>query len=63
MELPAWTIQHQSRLRGKVSPAHAAPGAQGQGGVAVPCAAGADEGSRMGRAGGAGGVIEVTILL
>jgi hypothetical protein len=44
MELPVWTIQHQSRLRGIVSPAHAAQGAQGQRGVAVPCAARADGG-------------------
>ena len=54
MECLAWTIQHQNRLRGKVSPAHAATGAQGQRGEAVPCAAGADGGTRNGRAGGVG---------
>jgi len=36
MEVLAWTIQHQSRLRGIVSPAHAAPGAQGRRGVSRP---------------------------
>jgi hypothetical protein len=54
MEFPVWTIQHQSRLRGTVSTAHAAQGAQGQRGAAVPCAAGADGGIRKGRAGGLG---------
>jgi hypothetical protein len=44
MECPVWTIQHQSRLRGTVSSAHAAQGAQGQRGAAVPCATGADGG-------------------
>ncbi|MEN9855967.1 MAG: hypothetical protein RL186_1199 [Pseudomonadota bacterium] len=53
---------HQSRLRGTVSPAHAAPGAQGRRGVAVPCGAGADGGIRIGRAGGVG-VDILTFLL
>jgi hypothetical protein len=55
MEFPVWTIQHQSRLRGTLSPAHAASGAQGHRGEAVPCAAEADGGMRNGRAGGDGG--------
>ena len=51
-EFLARTIHHQSRLRGKPSPAHAAEGAQGQRGAAVPRATGADGGIRNGRAGG-----------
>jgi hypothetical protein len=56
MECLAWIIQHQSRLRGTVSTAHAARGAQGGTGAAVPCATGADGGNRNGRAGGSWGL-------